>query len=123
MQTFHEKQNEIIGFFVLVMLLTSTCPSFAQGLYLRCGDMGELLVDLAKGTVNNLPAIITPSSVDWQDMGTNPENGISIHAQFHLDRGTKLLTQNWKFVLPDGSTKPGAPLTSTCISIYSGPTD
>jgi hypothetical protein len=82
----------------LLALAASTAAN-AQTIFLKCGAMDVITVDLAKSTVNNKPANITPVAIDWEN--ENDSLGI-VH--IHIDRSSGTLSTTGTYHLPSGDT-------------------
>src|SRR5271157_591995 len=49
----------------LAMLAASPQAARAETIFLKCGSWDVAAIDLTNRTVNNIPADITPVSIDW----------------------------------------------------------
>ena len=67
-----------IGIIVYGVIAT-TLPARAETIFIKCGDFNVITVDLTAKTVNNIPASITPISIDWETHGA-----FVVH--IHIDR-------------------------------------
>lgn len=68
------------------LLLLSFQVAQADTIFLKCGNMDTLTVDLTNKTVDNVPASITPLSIDWSDT----TGAFVLH--LHIDRTAGTLT-------------------------------
>ena len=70
----------------LVVMAVSPQLARADTLFLKCGTFSPLTIDLTRNTVNNIPANITPISIDW----TNSQGEFPVN--LHIDRVAGTLT-------------------------------
>ena len=82
----HDIKIKAISFCVLATALTASWPAQADTIFLKCGTFNIFTVDLTNKTVQNIPASITPLSIDWQNTGGE----FVVH--FHIDRAAGTLT-------------------------------
>src|ERR1039457_462086 len=68
---------KFVPFCVLATILTASCPARANTIIFQCGT--SFAVDLKNNTVNNQPATINATAIDWQlipgpanDTGVDP---------------------------------------------------
>jgi hypothetical protein len=97
-------------FCVLATMLTTSCPARANTIIFQCGT--SFAVDLKNNTVNNQPATINATAIDWQlKPGPADDTGV---IYYHIDRTTGFLTENFTYRLPNGSTQSDYPTTYRC---------
>jgi len=53
---------------ICIAALTASHSAQAEIIFLKCGSMNIITVDLTKHTVNNKPASITPVAIDWHQV-------------------------------------------------------
>lgn len=95
---------------VLATILAASCTARANTIIFQCGT--SFAVDLKNNTVNNQPATINETAIDWQQTpGPVDENGV---VYYHIDRTTGILTENFTYRLPNGSTQSDDPTTYRC---------
>ena len=89
---------------VLAMLIASPKVAQTEMVVLKCPNTADMIiVDLTNKTVNNKPANITPTAIDWD---VEASTG---HFYNHIDRTTGALT-TW------GTIYPNTPIPSyTCM--------
>jgi hypothetical protein len=100
----------------LALLAASAHPASAETLFLKCNmdsapDVhATLTIDLTKGTVNNQPATINETAIDWQ----TPLTGAVTATEYdHLDRTTGTMTEKITYHLAKGD-RTSDPSTYTC---------
>jgi hypothetical protein len=75
-------RNVLLALAIWLVALTASQPTFAQTIYLKCSANNIpddiYTIDLAKQTVNNLPASITATSIDWHNENQTGDNHIVI---------------------------------------------
>jgi hypothetical protein len=105
-------------FCVLATTLTASCPARANTIIFQCGT--SFAVDLKNNTVNNQPATINATAIDWHlTPGTADATGV---VNYHIDRTTGILTENFTYRLPNGSTQSDVPTTYRCTVAGARPT-
>jgi hypothetical protein len=102
--------SKFVPFCVLTIILTASFPARANTIIFQCGM--SFAVDLKNSTVNNQPATINATAIDWQ-LIPGPANGTGI-VSYHIDRTTGILTENFTYHLPNGSTQSDDPTTYHC---------
>jgi hypothetical protein len=101
---------KFIPFCVLATILTASCPARANTIIFQCGT--SFAVDLTNNTVNDQPATINATAIDWQlTPGPADDTGV---IYYHIDRTTGILTENFTYHLPNGSTQSDDPTTYRC---------
>lgn len=80
-----------IAGFVLTVLMASSQVALAETMYLQCGQT-KLTVDLTNNTVDNSPATINPTAIDWSVSWPPYPDGSTASGQFHIDRTAGTLT-------------------------------
>jgi hypothetical protein len=101
---------KFVPFCVLATTLTASCPARANTIIFQCGT--SFAVDLKNSTVNNQPATINATAIDWHlTPGPADDTGV---IYYHIDRTTGILTENFTYHLPNGSTQSGDPTTYRC---------
>lgn len=87
--------------------LTASHSAQAETIFLKCGPMDMITVDLTNHTVNNLPANITPVAIDWHNGNAYSD------VNFHIDRTAGTLrtsgiyhTQNGDIPIPRDADTP-----------------
>ena len=109
---------KVVPFFVLVSIFAASCPARAKMIIFQCGT--SFTVDLTNNTVNDQPALITPTAIDWQlKPGPTDDTGV---VDYHIDRTTGILTEKFTHHFPNGSTQSDDPTTYRCtvVSANSG---
>jgi hypothetical protein len=102
---------KFIPFCVLATISTALCPAKANTIIFQCGT--SFAVDLINNTVNNQPATINATAIDWRlTPGPADDTGV---VNYHIDRTTGILTENFTYHLPNGSTQSGYPTNYRCI--------
>src|ERR1035441_7075660 len=77
-------------------------------------------VDLKNNTVNNQPATINATAIDWHlTPGSADDTGVFY---YHIDRTTGILAENFTYHLPNGSTQSDDPTTYRCTVGSARPT-
>jgi hypothetical protein len=76
------------------------------------GFQSSFAVDLKNSTVNNQPATINATAIDWQ-LIPGPANDTGV-VSYRIDRTTGILTENFTYHLPNGSTQSDDPTTYRC---------
>jgi hypothetical protein len=110
--------SAIVPFCVLATILTASCPARANTIIFQCGI--SFAVDLKNNTVNNQPATINATAIDWQ-LIPGPANDTGV-VSYHIDRTTGILTENFTYHLPNGSTQSDDPTTYRCTVGSARPT-
>jgi hypothetical protein len=73
---------KFVPFCVLATVLTASCPARANTIIFQCGT--NFAVDLKNNTVNNQPATINATAIDWH---LTPERADDTGVIFyHIDR-------------------------------------
>jgi len=93
-----------VALVALAVLAASSHAARADTIFLKCGTMNMVAVDLTKHTVDDKPASITPISIDWEN--ANKDGDVHLH----IDRTAGTLTisgtyytQNGNIPIPSGS--------------------
>jgi len=96
----------IIACGVLATALAATLPARAETIFLKCGTFNVTTVDLTKKTVNNNPASITLTSIDWETHGE-----FVVH--LHIDRvaGTETIEHHGQRFAPEPCNTVKKPAT------------
>jgi hypothetical protein len=102
--------NKFAPLCVLAIILTTSCPARATTIIFKCGT--SFAVDLKNKTVNDLPATINATAVDWQ-LTPEPAHDTGV-VRYHIDRITGILTEYFTYHLPNGSTQSDDPTTYRC---------
>jgi hypothetical protein len=101
---------------LLATALSVSTTAQAETIFLKCGTMNILSVDLTNHTVNNKPANITPAAIDWrikqQVIGGNEPS----ESYWHIDRVVGTFTLSQTVFMPDGRTLSIPPTTGTCAT-------
>ena len=88
----------------------------AETIYLQCGQ-ASFTVDLTNKTVNNKPASIDATSIDWNDppqTHTRPDGGLDTVTLFqHIDRVQGTYSFRIQVEFP-GGVNPGRTNTFSC---------
>ena len=109
---------KVVPICVLATILTASCPALANTIIFQCGT--RFTVDLKNNTVNDLPATINATAIDWQlTPGPADDTGV---IYYHIDRTTGILTENFAHHLPNGSTQSDDPTTYHCTVSSARPT-
>ena len=102
--------NKLVPFCVLATILTNSCPARATTIIFQCGT--SFAVDLKNKTVNDLPATINATAIDWQ-LTPEPAHDTGV-VYYHIDRTAGILTENFTYHLPNGSAQSDDPTTYRC---------
>ena len=102
--------NKLVPFCVLATILTNSCPAQATTIIFQCGT--SFAVDLKNKTVNDLPATINATAIDWQ-LTPEPAHDTGV-VYYHIDRTAGTLTENFTYHLPNGSAQSDDPTTYRC---------
>jgi hypothetical protein len=96
----------------------------AEIIFLTCtGDNPtQLTVDLTKSTVNNMPATINPTSIDWQHVAAPASDGTTGTTYGHIDRSAGTYTSWATFHTPSGQDLSSGQTTMSCIAGSPPPT-
>ena len=105
-------------FCVLATILSASCPARANTIIFQCGI--SFVVDLKNNTVNNQPATINATAIDWH-LTPEPADDTGV-IYYHIDRTTGTLTENFTYHLPNGSTQSDDPTTYRCTVGSARPT-
>jgi hypothetical protein len=109
---------KLIPFCVLATTLTASCAARADTILFQCGT--SFAVDLTNNTVDNQPATINATAIDWQlTPGLADDTGV---VYYHIDRTTGILTETFTYHLPNGSTQSDDPTTYRCTVGIAPPT-
>ena len=115
-------QNEPRYTFVPICVLATTLLASylvrAETIIFQCGT--DFAVDLTNNTVNDQPATINATGIDWQ-LTPGPADDTCV-IYYHIDRTTGLLTENFTYHLPNGSTQSDYPTTYRCAVGSAPPT-
>jgi hypothetical protein len=77
---------------VLATTLVASSAARADTIFLQCGT-DAITVDLTNNTVNNIPATINATAIDWSPhIGATTTPGLSATEQNHIDRTTGTFT-------------------------------
>jgi hypothetical protein len=107
-------RNILLGLAVfLLAILIASSSARAETIFLKCGSMNVLAVDLTNHTVNNYPASITPVAIDWHQINQYGD------AHYYIDRTAGTLTSSGTYYFPSGN-RPIPVSTDTC-SVVSKP--
>jgi hypothetical protein len=109
---------KLAPFCVLATILPASFPARANTIIFQCGT--SFAVDLKNRTVNNQPATINATAIDWQ-LIPGPVNDTGV-VSYHIDRTTGILTENFTYHLPNGSTQSDDPTTYRCTVGSARPT-
>ena len=83
----------------------------ADTIYLKCGSY-DFTVDLKNNTVNNLPATINTTAIDWVKGPYDAGSGYTGKEYYHIDRTIGTVTRRNETISPSGQPGP-APLGTT----------
>jgi hypothetical protein len=101
---------KVVSFFVLASVFASSCPARAEMIIFQCAT--SFTVDLRNNTVNNQPALISPTAIDWQlKPGPTDDTGV---VDYHIDRTTRILTEKFTHHLLNGDTQSDDPTIYLC---------
>lgn len=100
--------------------LTASLETQAETIFLRCPGVGlsqpgPFTVDLTNRTVNNEPAQINQTSIDWQHPigSASPEiRSGAIHS--HIDRSTGTISQYVIYYMSSGQNQQSGNTTVSC---------
>ena len=109
---------KFVPFCVLATTLPASYPVRADTIIFQCGT--SFTVDLKTNTVNNQPATINATAIDWHlTPGPADDTGV---VYYHIDRTTGILTENFTHRRPNGSTQSDDPTTYRCTVGSARPT-
>jgi hypothetical protein len=101
--------------------LSAAGAARADTLYLSCTMSGgarqeALTIDLERNTVNNRPATINPTAIDWSVTIGGDSTGYvrSGKVTDHVDRTAGTLTEYATYYLSNGNTQSSNPDTGPC---------
>ena len=96
---------------VLAMLVAISQAARTEKILLKCdGYAGILTIDLTNQTVNDMPAKITPTAINWDVQGKVDAN---IHIYNHIDRTTGA----WTVSGVQGGDRTIPPYTYVCTIV------
>jgi hypothetical protein len=96
----------------LAVLAISSPAARAESIFLQCGS-GMFTVDLTNNTVDNKPATINATSIDWTWTAPTDYGSQSV-GHFHIDRIAGTLTYQWSTHFANGRTGDLPSQTSPC---------
>jgi len=102
-----------IQFFALCLLVTALAsPMLAQAetIFIKCKNIETFSIDLTNNTVNNIPANIRPTAIDWEIVNQYGD------FHFHIDRTLGTLTTSGTYYKSDGS-HPIPQSTVSCAAV------
>ena len=116
-----------LGFFVVTFVASSFVPALGETLYLSCNNNSSATpeiytIDLTNNMVNNLPAKINETSIDWQEFTSAESSSRSVlngaTNYYHIDRiaGTITLNVTYDFVSQPDQYFNGSPEPCMAIS-------
>jgi hypothetical protein len=103
------KQCALIA--LTIALTGASAEARAETIFLKCGSF-DFTVDLTHSTVNNLPAMINATAIDWVKGPYDAGSGYTAKEFYHIDRAAGTVTRRNETVSPSGEPGP-APLGST----------
>lgn len=110
------KQFILAACAVAASAVIAPAPAQAETIYLTCTPTDGLApvsftVDLEKNTVDNQPATINPTAIDWLTEGgtASPASIASITTHNHIDRAAGTWTRYTVFHLTSGQDTRAAP--------------
>lgn len=95
----------------LALLVASPRIAQAETIFLKCGPMNILAVDLTNQTVDNKPANITPIAIDWINANQYGE----VH--LHIDRAAGTLTMSGTYFRSNGNIPIPHVAPDTCTAV------
>ena len=105
-------------FCVSATTLTASFPARANTVIFQCGT--SFTVDLKNKSVNNQPATINATAIDWH-LTPGPADDAGV-VSYHIDRTTGILTEKFTYHFPNGSTQSNDPTTYRCTVGNARPT-
>jgi hypothetical protein len=94
----------------------------AETIFLHCGEsQSNYTVDLTNNTVDNYPATINATSIDWTETPP-PDQGTKSVGHFHIDRIAGTLTYQWSTHFANGRTADLPRATISCAVSSPPPT-
>jgi hypothetical protein len=75
--------------------------------FLQCGGQLNFTIDYARNTVNNIPANVNATAIDWTEKTAATGAPVTVVQDFHLDRTTGVLNLTDTVLKSDGSLFPG----------------
>ena len=108
--------------FVLAVCLAASigASARAQTIFLTCGT-SSITVDLTNNTVNNFPAKINATAIDWQSQKPYPSGQTAI-AYWHIDRIAGTATHYFTLSGTAGKPVTSAVETESCTRSSRPPT-
>lgn len=104
---------KVIAVSLLATALTASSPARADTIFLICGG-NDFTVDLSKNTVNNEPAAINPTAIDWEVILIPSNEGTSGTLHNHIDRTTATYTSSVTYVSRGGGNLGTVADTKPC---------
>jgi hypothetical protein len=106
----------------LAVLATTSEAARAETIFLHCGESASTFtVDLTNNTVDNKPATINATSIDWT-WTPPPDQGTQSVGHFHIDRIAGTLTSQWSTHFANGRTGDLPSQTWSCTVSSAPPT-
>jgi hypothetical protein len=116
----------IAGLTAVAASLGLACGAQADTIYLTCnmGYAEKHTIDLTAKTVDNIPARINASAIDWVSpvRGDNTGYIVSGSVTYHIDRNAGALTEFATYNLKTGRTQSSNPNTGACEKDPNPPT-
>jgi len=105
----------------LAVLAGSSQVALAETIFLKCGDYSAFTVDLSNSTVDNHPATINATAIDWQvpqELGSG-KSGVTY---WHIDRIAATLTDYFTVRDRNGVVNTSRSTTESCTVLSVPPT-
>jgi hypothetical protein len=116
---------KVIAFCVLVTSLAASGAARAETIFLICPGLyptSTITVDLANNTVNNYPAKIDATSIDWREGPVPANEGTAMTRVRHIDRTAGTVTGYTSFDKEGNIQGSGATSTVACTVGSAPPT-
>lgn len=116
---------KVIAFCVLVTSLAASGAARAETIFLTCTGLyptSTITVDLTNNTVNNYPAKIDATSIDWREGPVPANEGMTMTRVRHIDRTAGTVTGYTSFDKEGNSQGASATLTVACSADSAPPT-
>jgi hypothetical protein len=104
----------------LAILVASSQVARADTIFLQC-DTHTYTIDLTNDTVDNHPATINPTAIDWQTTQDFGNGGSAINYN-HIDRTAGTARYGHTVHFPNGVVKDLDAQTASCTKVSAPPT-
>lgn len=107
--------TKIIVSCTLTIALSFSTTARAETIFLKCGNIDVLSIDLTRHTVDNRPANITAAAIDWRTKQQVTGGSEPSESHWHIDRVAGTFTLSNTVFLSDGRTLSIPPTTGSCV--------